>query len=72
MNANAEIIGEDRYDVNARHRVALWKQFAQFGGVIFTTFAIYLYCENFKWFAALAEKQYPKPGVTHYTFDLEE
>lgn len=64
-------MGEDRYDVSARHRYSFFTYFAQFFGVMFGTFGLYYLMEDAKMFPALLPKQYPQEGVKHYTFDTE-
>lgn len=71
IHADADMIGEDRYDVSARHRVPVWLQFVQFFAWMGGAFVIWYVAEDMKWFLAAAEKQYPKDGK-HYTFESNE
>lgn len=70
FHLQADMIGEDRYDVTMRHRVPFWSQWGQFLGVVFGLFGVMLVFENFKMFPALLPKQYPGDGE-HYTFEIK-
>ncbi|KAF5275885.1 hypothetical protein FQR65_LT04124 [Abscondita terminalis] len=71
INAEEDMYAEHRYDITTRHRVPGYMQLFQFLGFLGLTFGIYAFCENMKWFHAVAAKQYPKPGEIHYTFEIE-
>lgn len=68
----ADLIGEDRYDVSAKHRISFKSQWGQFLLVVFGTMAIYIYMEDMKMFPAILPKQYPESGKIHYTFESKE
>ncbi|KAK4881585.1 hypothetical protein RN001_004904 [Aquatica leii] len=70
IQAEEDMYAEHRYDISMRHRVPLKVQLAQFLGFLGTLFVMYMICEKIVWFHAVAEKQYPKAGVKHYSFDL--
>ena len=72
IQAEEDFYSEVRYDISARLRTPLRIQFLQTFGVIFTLFLIYTGFEQVKCFHSVAEKQYPAPGVKHYTFDVEK
>ncbi|KAB0791647.1 hypothetical protein PPYR_03447 [Photinus pyralis] len=71
IHAEEEMYAEHRYDISARLRVPIRLQVLQTVGVMLGLFTIYCCLENVKFFHSLAEKQYPKPGEKHYTFELE-
>lgn len=65
-------MGEDRYNVSARHRLPFYMYFVQFFGVMFATFGLYYVLDHAKMFPAVLKKQYPKEDTTHYTFELKD
>ncbi|KAF2881267.1 hypothetical protein ILUMI_24912 [Ignelater luminosus] len=71
LHADVDMIGEDRYDVTARHRVPVWLQYVQFFAWMGGAFVLYYIADKMKWFLAAAEKQYPRNGK-HYTFEPKE
>ncbi|XP_022919399.1 NADH dehydrogenase [ubiquinone] 1 beta subcomplex subunit 8, mitochondrial [Onthophagus taurus] len=72
IHAEADMIGEDRYDVSARLRVPMSTQWFQFLGVMFGTFAIYYWLEDCKMFIGQLPKQYPLDDKPSYTFEIEK
>ncbi|GJQ72968.1 hypothetical protein Trydic_g1607 [Trypoxylus dichotomus] len=72
IHADADLMGEDRYDVSKKHQIPGWMQWTQFLGVMFGTFALYYYLERYKMFAGKLPKQYPHKGEKHYLFEADE
>ncbi|XP_018321325.1 NADH dehydrogenase [ubiquinone] 1 beta subcomplex subunit 8, mitochondrial [Agrilus planipennis] len=68
LHVQADMIGEDRVDVNLRLRKSRTRQFTEFFGVMSILYAIYYWLEDKKMFLPLLPKQYPGEGK-HYTFE---
>ncbi|KAK2580892.1 hypothetical protein KPH14_005962 [Odynerus spinipes] len=69
LHIEEDQIGEDRYSAGVRRMVSTEGVIAMFGGTVLvfgTLFAIFQY---YPWFQPVMKKQYPKQGVTHYTFE---
>lgn len=72
LHAEADMIGEDRYDVNAKPRFSLWVMFGQFVGAMSLSLALYTIFDKAKCFPGLIPKQYPAEGKVHYLLEAKE
>jgi NADH dehydrogenase (ubiquinone) 1 beta subcomplex subunit 8 len=71
MHVQADMYGEDRYDVSGKPRFTLRQQFLAFMGVMGFSAGLYWFLEDYKLFRPVLPKQYPKDGP-HYTFEPAE
>lgn len=69
MHADADLIGEDRINVNLNPRIPIVNQVLWFSSVIIGGLTIYCLCEKFTVFPGLTKKQYARDGKVHYTFE---
>lgn len=62
-------IGEDRHDAGIKEYFSYGEAWILFCGT-FLIYGIFSYIgEMYSWFQPVLEKQYPRAGVTHYTFE---
>ncbi|KAI4470708.1 nadh-ubiquinone oxidoreductase ashi subunit [Holotrichia oblita] len=66
-----DLICEERYDLNAKHRTPGWLQWMQFILVLGGFLSIQYFFDRCKMFPGLLPKQYPLQGKIHYTFELD-
>ncbi|KAF5280653.1 hypothetical protein FQA39_LY05301 [Lamprigera yunnana] len=71
MQADEDFYGENRYDISGRYRKSVPIYFLEFFGWMSLMGALIFFFEDKKMFHALSAKQYPKPDLKHYTFELE-
>jgi len=69
LNAEFDMLGEDRYNANARNNPSGLVMVASFLLVICGTYALYIFCEQHKYIQPLMPKQLPYKGQAHYTFE---
>ncbi|XP_035743401.1 NADH dehydrogenase [ubiquinone] 1 beta subcomplex subunit 8, mitochondrial-like [Vespa mandarinia] len=62
-------IGEDRYAAGVRTPLSGLEVVLMFVGTMTTLGIVYWIFEYYPWFQCVMQKQYPKAGVTHYTFE---
>jgi NADH dehydrogenase (ubiquinone) 1 beta subcomplex subunit 8 len=72
MHVQADMYGEDRYDVSAKPRFSLLTQALAFFGVMGFSGGLYLWLERYKLFRPVLPKQIPSHGGAHYTFEPAE
>ncbi|CAK1548224.1 unnamed protein product [Leptosia nina] len=69
-HVNAEILGEDRYNISFKPRISVMEQWCWFLGVIGGSIALYYYMEDYKFGRPVTAKQYPQDGP-HYSFSSQ-
>lgn len=69
LNANVDLIGEDRYGTEKPLRYSMQYQWACFLGVMTFCFVTYYWLEDKKMFRPVLPKQRPGDGKVHYTFE---
>ncbi|XP_050351609.1 NADH dehydrogenase [ubiquinone] 1 beta subcomplex subunit 8, mitochondrial [Nymphalis io] len=67
FHAQAEIFGEDRYDISMRPRLPVLTQLTWFLCTVTGSFLLYFYLEDYKFGRPVTAKQYPQDGP-HYLF----
>lgn len=72
MHVQADMYGEDRFDVSAKPRYTLRQQFLAFIGVMGFSVGLYSFLESYKMFRPVLPKQYASQGGPHYTFEPAE
>lgn len=66
------MIGEDRWNINARQRLSFKIQLAQFVGAMSLAIGLYYIGDHIRFFAGTIPKQYPEKGKVHYTFESKD
>ncbi|XP_043495590.1 NADH dehydrogenase [ubiquinone] 1 beta subcomplex subunit 8, mitochondrial isoform X1 [Polistes fuscatus] len=69
VHIEADIIGEDRYSAGVRQPMSPVGASLMFFGTVTILGGLFYLFSFYPWFQPVMEKQYPKPGVTHYTFE---
>ncbi|KAI4487699.1 hypothetical protein M0802_011889 [Mischocyttarus mexicanus] len=69
LHIQADIIGEDRYSAGVRQLLTMRQACALFLGTVTFLGTLHYIFSYYPWFQPVMEKQYPKPGITHYTFE---
>ncbi|XP_043673801.1 NADH dehydrogenase [ubiquinone] 1 beta subcomplex subunit 8, mitochondrial isoform X1 [Vespula pensylvanica] len=69
IHIEADQIGEDRYAAGVRTPISGVGTVAMFLSVVTVFGSLYWIFRYYPWFQPVMQKQYPKPGVTHYTFE---
>ncbi|XP_013775882.1 NADH dehydrogenase [ubiquinone] 1 beta subcomplex subunit 8, mitochondrial-like [Limulus polyphemus] len=72
LHVISDMLGEDRYNINAKPRFSTATQLMVFLGVMTVLASLFLLAENFSYVHPVMPKQYPGPGVKHYTFEPAE
>ncbi|KAF4524604.1 hypothetical protein B566_EDAN008560 [Ephemera danica] len=68
LHVQADMIGEDRFDISGRPRFTLRQQVLAFLGVMGFFAGTYHFLQSYKMFRPVLPKQYPQDGP-HYTFE---
>ncbi|XP_015603781.1 NADH dehydrogenase [ubiquinone] 1 beta subcomplex subunit 8, mitochondrial [Cephus cinctus] len=69
VHREINMLGEDRWGAGRKTQYPIWFYYAASLGVIGTFMAIFFWTRDNKIYRPVLEKQYPTPGVTHYTFE---
>ncbi|KAK9746161.1 NADH-ubiquinone oxidoreductase ASHI subunit (CI-ASHI or NDUFB8) [Popillia japonica] len=69
IHKDFDMICEERYDVDAKHRIPGWLQWFQFIAVLGGFFSIQYLMDRCKMFPGQLPKQYPLQGQIHYLFE---
>lgn len=69
MHSQIDMIGEDRYNISMRPRYTAKQMLATFLGIMTFFYGTFFFLEDYKMFRPVLAKQYPAPGVLHYSFE---
>ncbi|KAL2715359.1 hypothetical protein V1478_015057 [Vespula squamosa] len=69
IHIEADQIGEDRYAAGVRTPISGLGTVLMFIGTMTFLGSFVWIFKYYPWFQPVMQKQYPKPGVTHYTFE---
>ncbi|XP_063244201.1 NADH dehydrogenase [ubiquinone] 1 beta subcomplex subunit 8, mitochondrial [Bacillus rossius redtenbacheri] len=72
LHVEADMYGEDRFYINERPRYSVWTHLGVFLAVMGGLMGTYYFFEDRKSFRPVLPRQYPTPGVVHYTFEPAE
>ncbi|KAK7874507.1 hypothetical protein R5R35_001591 [Gryllus longicercus] len=72
LHLQADMYGEDRFDVSSNPPINKWRQLGTFLAVVLGAWAIFKGTNNIRMVPPVMPKQYPQSGVKHYTFESPE